>query len=104
MTRSRLAQSAPDWISASTGSIRRPLMAWDIRKPWWAAPLEAYALAPTCLRSAAWDDAGTISHNLLAASIHRECEASLKRLGIDAIDLYQIHWPAWKGALESTSP
>ena len=28
----------------------------------------------------------------------------LKRLGIDAIDLYQIHWPAWKGGPESASP
>lgn len=26
-------------------------------------------------------------------SIIRECEASLKRLGTDFIDLYQIHWP-----------
>jgi aryl-alcohol dehydrogenase-like predicted oxidoreductase len=25
--------------------------------------------------------------------IKRECEDSLKRLGVDAIDLYQIHWP-----------
>jgi aryl-alcohol dehydrogenase-like predicted oxidoreductase len=31
--------------------------------------------------------------NISAASIKRECEASLKRLGVDAIDLYQIHWP-----------
>src|SRR6516165_10328748 len=54
--------------------------------------------------SLVWDDAGTISHNLQAASIQRECEASLKRLGIDAIDLYQIHWPAWKDAPESASP
>ena len=54
--------------------------------------------------SLVWDDAGKISHNLQAASIRQECEASLKRLGIDAIDLYQIHWPAWKGAEESVSP
>jgi aryl-alcohol dehydrogenase-like predicted oxidoreductase len=54
--------------------------------------------------SLVWDEAGKISHNLQAASIRRECEASLKRLGIDAIDLYQIHWPAWKGAAESASP
>jgi aryl-alcohol dehydrogenase-like predicted oxidoreductase len=54
--------------------------------------------------SLVWDDAGTVSHNLQAASIQRECEASLKRLGIDAIDLYQIHWPAWKDAPESASP
>ncbi len=26
-------------------------------------------------------------------SIRRECEASLRRLGIERIDLYQIHWP-----------
>jgi aryl-alcohol dehydrogenase-like predicted oxidoreductase len=26
-------------------------------------------------------------------SIRRECEASLKRLGVDRIDLYQFHWP-----------
>jgi len=54
--------------------------------------------------SLVWDDSGTISHNLRAASIRREAEASLKRLGLDAIDLYQIHWPAWKGNPESASP
>jgi len=27
------------------------------------------------------------------ASIRNECEDSLKRLGIDCIDLYQMHWP-----------
>jgi aryl-alcohol dehydrogenase-like predicted oxidoreductase len=26
-------------------------------------------------------------------SIHRECDASLRRLGVDCIDLYQFHWP-----------
>jgi aryl-alcohol dehydrogenase-like predicted oxidoreductase len=30
---------------------------------------------------------------LKAASIRRECEDSLRRLGVDVIDLYQIHWP-----------
>jgi aryl-alcohol dehydrogenase-like predicted oxidoreductase len=30
---------------------------------------------------------------LTAASIRRECEDSLRRLKVDAIDLYQIHWP-----------
>jgi aryl-alcohol dehydrogenase-like predicted oxidoreductase len=28
----------------------------------------------------------------------------LKRLGVDSIDLYQIHWPAWSGNPESASP
>lgn len=40
-----------------------------------------------------WDDQGKITGNLKAASILREAEASLKRLDIDVIDLYQIHWP-----------
>ena len=35
----------------------------------------------------------TVVHNLKRDSILREGEASLQRLGIDAIDLYQIHWP-----------
>jgi aryl-alcohol dehydrogenase-like predicted oxidoreductase len=32
-------------------------------------------------------------HSLKRESLLREAEASLERLGIDAIDLYQIHWP-----------
>ncbi|MGF6257527.1 aldo/keto reductase [Ensifer sp. LBL] len=32
-----------------------------------------------------------------AQSIRRELEASLKRLGVDVIDLYQVHWPANDG-------
>jgi aryl-alcohol dehydrogenase-like predicted oxidoreductase len=34
-----------------------------------------------------------VVHNLKRDSIMREAEASLERLGLDAIDLYQIHWP-----------
>jgi aryl-alcohol dehydrogenase-like predicted oxidoreductase len=34
-----------------------------------------------------------VIHNLKRDSILREAEASLGRLGLDAIDLYQIHWP-----------
>lgn len=36
---------------------------------------------------------GRVLHSLKRDSILREAEASLQRLGIDAIDLYQIHWP-----------
>jgi aryl-alcohol dehydrogenase-like predicted oxidoreductase len=31
--------------------------------------------------------------NLKPESIRRECEASLRRLGVERIDLYQFHWP-----------
>src|SRR5204863_3317967 len=54
--------------------------------------------------SLVWDESGKISHNLQASSIRREAEASLKRLKVDMIDLYQIHWPAWHGDPESASP
>jgi aryl-alcohol dehydrogenase-like predicted oxidoreductase len=40
-----------------------------------------------------WDEHRQIGHSLKADSIRRECEASLRRLRIDTIDLYQIHWP-----------
>ena len=32
-------------------------------------------------------------HSLERDSVLREAEASLERLGVEAIDLYQIHWP-----------
>jgi aryl-alcohol dehydrogenase-like predicted oxidoreductase len=41
-----------------------------------------------------WDDKGKIGYSLRAASVRRECEASLRRLQTDVIDLYQIHWTA----------
>jgi aryl-alcohol dehydrogenase-like predicted oxidoreductase len=40
-----------------------------------------------------WNEKREISPSLKADSIRRECEASLRRLKIDTIDLYQIHWP-----------
>ncbi|MFI9387730.1 aldo/keto reductase [Kutzneria sp. NPDC052558] len=39
------------------------------------------------------DGTGRVRHSLDRDSILREAEASLQRLGVDAIDLYQIHWP-----------
>ncbi|MHA3770152.1 aldo/keto reductase [Verrucomicrobiota bacterium sgz303538] len=41
-----------------------------------------------------WNEKGEVDYSLREASIRRECEASLRRLGVDVIDLYQIHWPA----------
>jgi aryl-alcohol dehydrogenase-like predicted oxidoreductase len=40
-----------------------------------------------------WNEKREIQKSLKADSIRRECEASLRRLKVDAIDLYQIHWP-----------
>ena len=41
----------------------------------------------------AWDANRQIVKSLKRESIRSECEASLLRLGVDQIDLYQIHWP-----------
>jgi len=41
-----------------------------------------------------WDNGSQeIFSRLKAQSIRREAEDSLRRLGVDTIDLYQIHWP-----------
>jgi len=40
-----------------------------------------------------WDAQGNVHNNLQAKSIRRECEDSLRRLNVESIDLYQIHWP-----------
>ena len=43
--------------------------------------------------SMVWDSEGKISHSLKRNSIRREVEDSLRRLQVEVIDLYQIHWP-----------
>ena len=50
--------------------------------------------------SLVWDAHRQMGNSLKADSIRRECEASLKRLNVDAIDLYQIHWPNPEADLE----
>lgn len=40
-----------------------------------------------------WDENRTIYKSLKRDSIREECENSLRRLKLDVIDLYQIHWP-----------
>jgi aryl-alcohol dehydrogenase-like predicted oxidoreductase len=43
-----------------------------------------------------WDESNRMApprRVLEPESIRRECDASLRRLGVDRIDLYQFHWP-----------
>ena len=40
-----------------------------------------------------WNERGEIVKSLKETSIRREVEASLRRLKVDVIDLYQVHWP-----------
>lgn len=63
--------------------VARALAAWSGPRP--------YVFTKCGLR---WDDRGRVSRNLEPDSIRRECEDSLRRLGVEVIDLYQIHWPS----------
>ena len=40
-----------------------------------------------------WNEKGNVFGRLKAWSVRQELEASLRRLNVDVIDLYQIHWP-----------
>src|SRR5258706_10311395 len=62
--------------------VTRALATWTGSRP--------YVFTKCGLR---WDAKGQTRRELTAASIRRECEDSLRRLKVDAIDLYQIHWP-----------
>jgi len=55
-------------------------------------------IATKCER--VWDKDGNIFGRLKKESIRSEVEASLKRLKIEIIDLYQIHWPEPDGDIE----
>ena len=48
-----------------------------------------------------WDDRENIEHCLKADSIRKEVEDSLRRLGMEAIDLCQIHWPVYPPGAEA---
>jgi aryl-alcohol dehydrogenase-like predicted oxidoreductase len=50
-----------------------------------------------------WDEKDRMKplvRSLKPESIRRECEASLSRLGVERIDLYQFHWPDPDTAVE----
>lgn len=49
-----------------------------------------------------WDDRRQVRIHLAPDSIRREAEASLRRLRVDVIDLYQCHWPDPATPVEDT--
>jgi aryl-alcohol dehydrogenase-like predicted oxidoreductase len=62
--------------------VARALKTWPGKRP--------YVFTRCGLR---WDERGKVHLALKADSIRRECEESLRRLQVEAIDLYQLHWP-----------
>ena len=69
-------------LGHSEAVVARALAEWPGPRP--------YVFTKCGLRK---DGSGKISEVLKADSIRRECEESLRRLRVEAIDLYQIHWP-----------
>ena len=59
---------------------------------------ENVLIATKCSRKVLPD--GSVHGILDAESVKSECEQSLKRLGVDVIDLYQMHWPEPDGQIE----
>ena len=55
----------------------------------WRGP-RPYVFTKCVLR---WDGQGHVTQNHTAASVRQECEDSLRRLQVEVIDLYQMHWP-----------
>ena len=47
-----------------------------------------------------WNQERQIQKDLRADSIRQECENSLRRLQVETIDLYQIHWPEPDDSIE----
>ena len=55
----------------------------------WKGP-RPYVFTKCAMR---WDKDGRVTKVHSAESIRKECQDSLRRLQVDVIDLYQIHWP-----------
>lgn len=62
--------------------VAQALKQWKGKRP--------YVFTKCVLR---WDENRKVYQDHSAASIRQECENSLRRLQIDVIDLYQMHWP-----------
>jgi aryl-alcohol dehydrogenase-like predicted oxidoreductase len=69
-------------VGHSEEIVARALREWKGSRP--------YIFTKCSMR---WDKNGRVSKVHSAESIRQECADSLRRLKVDVIDLYQMHWP-----------
>jgi aryl-alcohol dehydrogenase-like predicted oxidoreductase len=69
-------------VGHSEEVVARAVQQWKGKRP--------YVFTKCGMR---WDKQGHVTKVHTAQSIREECDASLRRLQVDVIDLYQMHWP-----------
>jgi aryl-alcohol dehydrogenase-like predicted oxidoreductase len=69
-------------LGHSEQTVARALQQWKGARP--------YVFTKCAMK---WDAKGKVTKVHQADSIRQECEDSLRRLQVDVIDLYQVHWP-----------
>jgi aryl-alcohol dehydrogenase-like predicted oxidoreductase len=83
------------WVPGNTGGVAEQVIGrWLSRKP------RDQVVIATKVRGRMGE--GPNGEGLSRQHILTAVEASLKRLNIDYIDLYQVHWPDWDTPLEET--
>jgi aryl-alcohol dehydrogenase-like predicted oxidoreductase len=69
-------------LGHSEETVARALKEWSGPRPY------VFTKCVLC-----WNENGKIWKEFSPQSIRRECEDSLRRLQVESIDLYQMHWP-----------
>ncbi|MCP4805428.1 MAG: aldo/keto reductase [Proteobacteria bacterium] len=111
------------WADEDLDASRAALRAWVDGGMTWVdtAPIYGFGLSEKIVGEIAqhlhiatkcglrWEDPSPtrgrdpgVRRDLSAASIRQECEDSLRRLGVEHIDLYQCHWPDEHTPLDET--
>lgn len=83
------------WAEGNPGGVAEEIIGkWLKTKP------RDQIIIATKTRGRMWP--GPNGEGLSRHHIMISVEASLRRLGVEAIDLYQVHWPDWETPLEET--
>ena len=96
-TRRASRRSTRRWTTASTGSTPRRSTARATPRKWSGERSRRCRPSQRPLIFTKFGlgiDSNAPTRSASAAEVAAECDASLRRLGVEQIDLYQLHWPA----------